>query len=327
MSSPPPPSPRLLLAAVVVTHNRLGKLQVTVRRLLDEPVDHILIFDNASSDGTAGWLDQIRDPRLSICRSDENLGGAGGFEQGMREIVRRFDPDWTVVMDDDGRPAPGAISTFREMGCQGWDGIGAAVFAPDGEICEMNRPYRNPFWRAREFLRTLSGKGRHGFHVQNEAYAACAPIIEIDMASFVGLFLSRAAVARAGFPDGRLFVYGDDQLYTLKMRRQRLRIGFSPQIRFEHDTESRQGQGGVVLRPLWKVYYMYRNALFAYRVAAGPLFWPLVPLLLVKWRRKARDYDADRAIFLRMLAAAIRDGLRGRVDRRHDEVVDLAERH
>jgi rhamnopyranosyl-N-acetylglucosaminyl-diphospho-decaprenol beta-1,3/1,4-galactofuranosyltransferase len=319
-------SNRLILAAVVVTHNRLEKLQVTVKRLLEEGVDHVLVFDNASSDGTAEWLAENGDPRLSICRSADNLGGAGGFDQGMREAVRRFDPDWLVVMDDDGRPAPKAIAAFHAMDKQGWDAIGAAVFWPTGGICEMNRPYRNPFWRGREFLHTLSGKGRRGFHLQDTAYAAGAPVVDIDMASFVGLFLSRAVIARAGFPDGRLFVYGDDQMYTLQMRRKGLRIGFAPQIRFEHDTEARQGESGVVLTPLWKVYYMYRNALFAYRIAAGPLFWPLVPLLLVKWRRKARDYGANRTIFLRMLDAAIRDGLRGRMDLRHEEVVSLAER-
>lgn len=310
----------LRLGAVVVTYNRLDKLRVTVLRLLDQPIDHVLVFDNASDDGTAAWLAEIDDPRLVVHHSLDNLGGAGGFDLGLRQMVQRFDPDWIVVMDDDGRPAAGTIDAFRGMDLRGWDAIGAAVLTPAGEVCEMNRPYRNPFWRAHEFLRTLSGKGRHGFHLQDPAYAADAPMVEIDMASFVGLFLSRAAIEKAGFPDGRLFVYGDDQLYTLQMRRRGLRIGFAPAIRFEHDTEAKQGAGGVVLRPLWKVYYMYRNALIAYRVAAGPLFWPLVPVLLVKWQRKVHDYGTDGPTFLRMLRLAIADGLRGRLDRPHHEV-------
>lgn len=320
------PSPAALrLGAVVVTHNRLPKLRETVLRLLQEPVDHVLIVDNASQDGTDAWLAGIDDPRLVVHRSAENLGGAGGFCHGLQQMTRQFDPDWVAVMDDDGRPLPGALTTFRAMDRTGWDAIAAAVLGPDGAVCEMNRPYRNPFWRGAEFLRTLSGKGRHGFHLQDPAYAPEAPVIAVDMASFVGLFLSREAIARAGFPDGRLFVYGEDQLYTLQMRRRGLRIGFAPAIRFEHDTEARQAAGGVVLRPLWKVYYMYRNALIAYRVAAGIWFWPLVPLLLVKWRRKARDYGADAPAFRRMLGLALRDGLRGRLNRGHDEIQRRAE--
>ncbi|MFV0386931.1 glycosyltransferase, partial [Paracoccus sp. (in: a-proteobacteria)] len=294
------------IGAVVVTYNRLGKLQDTVRRLLEQKVDHVLVFDNASDDGTAEWLASVTDPRLIQHRSDANLGGAGGFEQGMRQMTERCDPDWIVVMDDDGRPAHGAIRAFRDLTCD-HDAVGAAVLTPSGEVCEMNRPYRNPFWHGREFLRTLF-RGRHGFHLQDSAYAVDAPVTDVDMASFVGLFLSRAAVRRAGYPDGRLFVYGDDQLYTLQMRRRGLRIAFAPPVRFEHDTDAKQAAGGVVLRPLWKVYYMYRNAMIAYRVAAGPWFWPLVPVLMIKWWRKARDYGDDAPVFRRILRIAMRDG-------------------
>lgn len=318
------PAPKI--AAIVVTYQRLEKLKDTVLRLLAEPLDHILVFDNASTDGTVEWLSGIGDPRLILRHSARNLGGAGGFSEALREVRDVVDSDWVVVMDDDGRPAPGAIAAFRGMDKAGWDAIGAAVFHPDGRICEMNRPYRNPFWRKAEFGRTLSGKGRRGFHLPDDAYAPGAAMREVDMTSFVGFFLSRDALRRAGLPDPRLFVYGDDQLYTLTMRRRGLRIGFAPAIRFEHDTEAVQAASGVVLRPLWKVYYMYRNALIAYRVAAGPLFWPLVPLLTMKWHRKARDYGADAAQFRKILKVAIRDGLAGRLERSHEDVQALAER-
>ena len=317
-------SGRATIAAVVVTHQRLDKLKPTVARLLAEELDWVLVFDNASADGTAEWLLGITDTRLILRRSAKNLGGAGGFSEALREVRDRLDPDWVVVMDDDGRPAPGAVAAFRRMDKAGWDAVGSAVFHPDGRICEMNRPYRNPFWRKSEFARTIR-QGRRGFHLRDEDYAADAPVQALDMTSFVGLFLSRAALRRAGLPDPRLFVYGDDQLYTLTMRRRGLRIGFAPAIRFEHDTEAVQAASGVVLRPLWKVYYMYRNALIAYRVAAGPFFWPLVPVLAVKWYRKAADYGPDAARFRSILKIAIRDGLAGRLERGHDEVKALAE--
>ena len=322
------PQTRPSIAAVVVTHDRLGKLTVTVARLLDQPVDHVIVVDNASTDGTAAWLATLDDPRLRVHRSATNQGGAGGFSVGMQLARDVADADWTVVMDDDGRPAPGAIDAFRAMDLSGWDAIGAAVHHPDGRICEMNRPYRNPFWNPGAFLRTLARmplrRGRAGFHLGDDAYRAGAPVVPVDMSSFVGLFLSRAALHRAGLPDPRLFIYGDDQLYTLQMRRAGLRIGFAPQVRFDHDTTAAQGKGGVVLRPMWKVFYMYRNALMAYRVAAGPWFWPLVPVLLRKWRRKGGDYGPDAALFRTILDQAVRDGLAGRLDRSHDDILRLS---
>lgn len=316
------------LAAVIVTHDRLDKLRTTIHRLLAEPVDQVIVVDNASTDGTGAWLDSLEDPRLIVHRSCVNLGGAGGFSKGLQMARDQVDTDWIVVMDDDGRPQSGAFAAFKGTTWTGWDAIGAAVYHPDGRICEMNRPYRNPFWHPRAFLRTLArlplGRGRAGFHLTDADYRDDAPLREIDMCSFVGLFLSRAALVRTGLPDPRLFIYGDDQLYTLQMRRQGLRIAFAPLIRFDHDTAARQGQSGLVLRPIWKVFYMYRNALMAYRVAAGPWFWPLVPVLLRKWRRKAADYGADAAQFRVILDRAVADGLAGRLDRSHDEVLRLA---
>lgn len=312
------------IAAVIVTHNRIEKLRITVTRALAEPLDDVLVFDNASSDGTPEWLAQQSDPRLTVLRSEQNIGGAGGFSEALQQAVELADPDWVVVMDDDGRPTEGAVAVFRKMQHGEWDAVGAAVLTPDGDVCEMNRPYRNPFWHFREFARTLTGQGRRGFHLADAAYAEDAEAIGIDMASFVGLFLSRKAIACCGFPDARLFIYGDDQLYTLQMRRKGLRIGFVPQIRFEHDTASRQGNGGVVLRPVWKAYYMYRNALIAYRVAAGIWFWPLVPLLVAKWRRQARDYGSDGERFRQMLNIAVRDGLANRLERSHQEILRRA---
>ncbi|MDN5568408.1 MAG: glycosyltransferase [Paracoccus sp. (in: a-proteobacteria)] len=330
VTSTPMPQNDMILAAAVVTHDRLEKLVTTVQRLLAEPVNHVVVVDNASSDGTAQWLAGLDDPRLIIHRSAQNLGGAGGFSIAMQIARDRTDADWIAVMDDDGRPQPGAMAAFRNMDLTTWDAIGAAVFHPDGQICEMNRPYRNPFWRMGRFLRTLAlmplGRGRAGFHLSDSDYDRDAPVTLVDMSSFVGLFLSRAALSRAGLPDPRLFIYGDDQLYTLQMRRQGLRIGFAPQIRFEHDTAALQGKSGLVLRPLWKVFYMYRNALIAYRVAAGPWFWPLVPVLLRKWRRKAADYGEDAATFRVMLDLAVRDGLARKLDRPHVEILELANR-
>ena len=149
--------------------------------------------------------------------------------------------------------------------------------------------------------------------------------VKVDVASFVGLFVSRAAIGRAGFPDGKLFIYGDDVIYTLKLSRAGGAIGFAPWLRFEHDCTTFRRGGGHIHRPMWKVYYNYRNGLLAYRQAAGPvMFWPALMVVVVKWSLKARAYDGDWRLYLHLLRLAVVDGLRGRVTRSHAEVLALA---
>ena len=325
------PAGQVRIAAIVVTHNRLDQLRLTVVRLLAERLDHLVVVDNASTDDTGDWLAAERDPRLHVIRTERNLGGAGGFRVGLAEAIGRFDPDWCVVMDDDARPEPGMIQRFRDeaggFAEGGWQAVAAGVRYPNGRICEMNRPSRNPFWHGRDFLRTALGGGRSGFHLRDDDYGAEA-LQQIDATSFVGLFLSRAAIERVGLPDGRLFLYGDDVIYTLRLSRAGGRIGFAPWLRFEHDCSTFENDaraGTRVYRPLWKVYYNYRNGLIGYRLAAGPVFyWPILALMASKWFWLSRSYGPQAGMFRALLAMAIRDAIVGHCDRPHAEIVSFA---
>ena len=314
------------LVAVVVTHNRKAQLKRTLAALLAEPeaaLAAVVVVDNASDDGTGDWLGTLDAPRLSVLHMARNLGGAGGFEAGMRHAVAAFDPDWLVVMDDDAHPRPGALAAFHGADLAGWDAVAAAVYHPDGRICQMNRPTLNPFWHPGILLRTALGGGRGAFHLGPADYAAEAPVRPVDGASFVGLFLSRRAIERVGYPDAALFVYGDDAIYTLGLSAAGGRIGFFPGITFDHDSTTFAAGDGR-FRPLWKVYYYHRNLLILYRMAAGWLFWPALLVVLPRWLMRVRSHGGERRAFLRLLGDALRDGLRRRVTVDHAQVLERA---
>ena len=328
------PSPVPRLVAVVVTYNRLAQLQVTVARLLaaqGEGLAKIIVVDNASTDGTAAWLaqhqqtDAARDV-LVVERLAVNGGGAGGFEAGMRLAVDAFDPDWILVMDDDARPDAGAVAAFHSVDRSTAMAWAAAVYYPAGGICDMNRPTLNPFWHKGMVRRTLTGmlrgKGRDGFHLNEVDYRASA-YRAVDSGSFVGLFISRSAIDAVGYPDGSLFIYGDDVLYSLAMRQAGGQIMFDPAIRFEHDFTT-MTDADQRFRPLWKTYYHYRNLLLVYRLASGPWFFLVLPLMVAKWGLKVRFHAGERARYLGLLARAIRDGLRRHTDVPHTRVLEWA---
>lgn len=321
------------LTAVVVTYNRLPKLQETIARLLTSPPEqlaHVVVVDNASTDGTDAWLHAQQDARLDVVRLERNLGGAGGFEAGLRHTVATHDPAWLVLMDDDARPAPDGLEAFHAQDLSDWDALAAAVYFPGGQICDINRPSLNPFWHGRVFWKTvlgtlsggLLGGARDAFHMVQADYDG-DQMRAVDGASFVGLFLSRKAVERAGYPDGRLFIYGDDVLYTLELRAAGGRLAFCPRIRFEHDFSTISAHERR-FRPLWKSYYHHRNLLFVYRRAAGLWFWPVLLVVLPKWILKTRHHAGERGQFLRLTLRAIGDGLLGRTDTPHEDILALA---
>ena len=299
---------RPTLAALVVTCNRLEKLRITVRALLREGPDRIVVVDNQSVDGTGEWL--AAHDGVEVLTLPENRGGAGGFEAGLRHLATGdAPPDWIVVMDDDARPAPEAFAAFREADLSGADAVAAAVTFPDGRVCDMNRPAVVPFWTREAFLATLR-QGRMGFHMSDEELRPGAPRRHVDFASFVGLFLSRRAIEIGGYPDGRMFLYGDDTLYTMELSRAGGRILADPAVRFEHDCATMTEREGRH-RPVWKVYYLQRNALRVYARAAGWLAPLALPVAVAKWAMKVLLYDGERLAYLRHFASAVVDGATG----------------
>ena len=314
------------LCAIVVTYNRLDQLQITLPALLAEDVEHIVVVNNASTDDTAIWLANQANARVHVLTLDTNTGGAGGFEAGMAYAKSTLDPDWVVLMDDDARPEPGALATFRsetpklETDFPNLGIVVASVFYPNGTLCEMNRPSRNPFWNLGLFAKTLVRGTRSGFHLKDADFAADAPAISIDVASFVGYFVHRRAWEKSGLPEGGLFIYGDDVLYSLRLRRAGFAMAFAPMIRFTHDCGT-MGDG-FVYRPLWKIYYHCRNGVSIARQAAGPLIFPLalVYYTVIWWRRGQACPKDLRPTYYRMMRMGLRDGLlrrRGRKDAVH----------
>jgi GT2 family glycosyltransferase len=300
------------LVAVVVTFNRLDQIKLTLDRLLacrPELLAKIVVVDNASSDGTSAWLDGLSDPRIDTVHLAQNIGGAGGFDAGMRRAVDAHDADWIVVMDDDARPFAGAIERFMFTEPAA-DCVAAAVLYPDRGICEMNRPSVNPFTNPQAFFKTLMGRGRDGYHIARANYFTQVPV-PIDLTSFVGFFVPRKCIEAIGYPDPNLFIYGDDVLYTLSLRRAGFSIAFDPRITFEHDCKTFDDDAVRHFTPLWKAYFAYRNGLFMYRQAAGPvLFWPIFVLCAAKWMLATVRYSGNKRPYLRVLCAALWDAVR-----------------
>ena len=314
------------LIAVIVTYNRLEQLKLTLENTLREPFYRVVVVNNCSTDGTGQWLDSQKDSRLDTIHSETNGGGAGGFNLAFTHAANKFpEAEWLVCFDDDAWPQRGAVECFESTKvptnvCS----IAAAVYLPDDRISEMNRPSRNPFWRAREFAGAAL-KGRYGFHVDDACYQQQEPI-DVDASSFVGCFVRLSLIREdgLGLPRKELFIYADDIIYILEARKAGYRHWFVPSIKFYHDCATLVNQQDVY-RPLWKVYYTFRNRLEMYRIASG-VFYPLILLIKVpKFFLIYRHYPkSEQKVFLRITRQAVLDGLRRSFSKTHDEVISLS---
>ena len=187
------------VAAVVVTYNRLELLQKCVEALRNQSaVCDILVVDNASADGTAQWLASQKD--LSYRNTGSNLGGAGGFNRGMRWAVEAgYDYIW--VMDDDTLPQPDALEKLLEAdgilnGDYGW--LSSVALWTDGSECKMNRQ------RLKKSCFEYYPLLKHS-------------LLQAEQATFVSLFLRGNTVRRFGLPIKEFFIWGDDIEFTRRI--------------------------------------------------------------------------------------------------------------
>jgi rhamnopyranosyl-N-acetylglucosaminyl-diphospho-decaprenol beta-1,3/1,4-galactofuranosyltransferase len=71
------PTPAEGIAVVVLTHNRVHLLRKNVENVLlrTSPATHeIVIWNNASTDGTTAFLETLDDPRIRVVNSEKNIG-------------------------------------------------------------------------------------------------------------------------------------------------------------------------------------------------------------------------------------------------------------
>lgn len=101
-----------MISIVVVTHNRLHLLRRCVDDVLGRTSDRtreIVIWNNASDDGTLEYLDGLEDPRLKVVHHSENIG-TNAYARAFALTTQEY----LVELDDDVIEAP-----------KGWD---AALF-------------------------------------------------------------------------------------------------------------------------------------------------------------------------------------------------------
>ena len=93
-----------MISIVVVTHDRLHLLRRCVEDVLLRTSDltrEIVIWNNASQDGTRDYLNSLSEPRIRVVHAPENIG-QNAYARGFALVTQ----DYLIELDDDVIEAP-----------------------------------------------------------------------------------------------------------------------------------------------------------------------------------------------------------------------------
>jgi len=292
------------ISAVVVTFNRKAMLEECLTALLNQTrhLDEIIVIDNASTDGT-DQLIKTKFAATTYVKLGENIGGAGGFHEGMK-LAYEKGYDWIWVMDDDAIPKADALQRLLDCSAERDErvyALASAVLNRDETVFPAHRR----LFDAKTMIETIIGA---------EEYAR--DYFPTDTASFVGFLVSHKAIEQIGLPLKEMFIYFDDTEYSLRIRK-RGTILTVPGSRIVHgEPEKASGDSPWGQSPTgWKKYYAIRNRIYTYKT-----YGKHSPANYMKFFREtyidirnAMRSNQPKSYNIRVSLCATFDGLRGKL--------------
>lgn len=264
------------ICAIVVTHNRKLLLAECLEAIKAQSLSphSIIIVDNASTDGTPNLLldlgyianfpnDKFDDSFLDISkvevngyfvniyylRLNKNVGGAGGFYEGIKKAYE-INQDWFWLLDDDAIPDQNALFNLFNKICDLKDlnvgFLSSKVLWLDGTPHLMNLPGLKPVINKIPF-NCYEDKG----------------ILLINSSSFVSLLISRETVSKIGLPIKEYFIWNDDFEYTWRITNSGYVGLYVKDSIVVHKTKTNYFSEGIYD---WRFYYNVRNFLWTYKL-------------------------------------------------------------
>ena len=270
------------IGCIVVTYNRKELLKQNLDALLNQSYNKfdILIIDNNSNDGTFSYIkNYLNLERISYINTNKNLGGAGGFQYGIKiALEKKYDYLW--LMDDDSIPLKDSLLKLIDFAEKNpnYGFLCSRVIWKDGSLCKMNIP------------RTGLTTPLNTSDVDNK--------VPVLMGTFVSFFVSKKVIEKVGLPIKEFFIWADDLEFSRRITKNypSYYIGNSVVL---HKCASNNGADIVSdsYSRINRYFYAYRNETYLYKKEGVKGYFHLIgrfPYHILRVLFLSKDHKKDR---------------------------------
>jgi GT2 family glycosyltransferase len=240
---------RPLVSLIIISFNEVSTVGDCLNALLLQTYSNyeIIVYDNASSDGTSDFIcDHF--PQIKLIKGNENLGFGGANNEAAKMARGKY----IAFINDDAyvtpgwlEPLVGLLETDSSVGCAGAEILCAEK--QDVVLCHGN-----------------------GIHLSGIAYtldrgkiASPAPLLEVGSISGAAFLINRTLFLSLGGFESLFFMYYEDIDLSLRLRLLGKRCVVLPGAKVYHNCDSRFGFD--------KVFYLERNRYLSIFTLMSPL--------------------------------------------------------
>ncbi|MBU1132443.1 glycosyltransferase family 2 protein [Patescibacteria group bacterium] len=231
------------ILATVVTYNRLHLLKNCLKAVRAQsylPTD-ILIVDNCSTDGTEKFVRENY-PEILYLKLAENTGSGGGQHNAFKFAYENgYDYIWT--MDDDGVPDENCLEKLI------MNDIAKESALVNSLVVDIENPDKLAFgiYDGDLLIKTV--------------YAVKTMTIKGWCSPFNSTLAHRNVMARIGFPNKKLFIWGDEQEYLFRAKKHGIDLYIVADSIIRHPGSFNRLNMEIPLEGFWKIYFLIRNML------------------------------------------------------------------
>ena len=235
-----------LVNVVVVTYNRKELLCECIEALLNQDYKNIniILVDNASTDGTEKHINKyLKNKNIYYFNTGENIGGAGGFNYGIKKAYE-IGCDYIWLMDDDCIVKNDSLNKLLDADLElngDYGFLSSKVLWTDNSVCQMN-------------IQKYTKDCKENIDLFNKG------IIKTYYATFVSFFIKKEVVKNVGLPIKEFFIWGDDVEYSNRISKEYNNYVVSTSVVI-HKTASNVGSNIAIddANRLPRYNYAFRN--------------------------------------------------------------------
>lgn len=241
------------LTVIIVSYNTRDLTIKAIETLLANAGDvamRVVIFDNASSDGSAEAI-AAQFPDLEVIAHSENIG----FARANNLVAEMADTEWLLLLNPDTETHPGAIEallTFSRANPHAGITGGRTVF-PDGSLNAASCWRRMTVWSLTCTALGLSTAFPRSNLFNPEALGGWRrdSVREVDIVVGCFLMIPTALWRQLGGFDPRYFMYGEEADLCLRAREAGYQPMITPDAQIMHLVGASTKSAGEKVAKVW----------------------------------------------------------------------------